>query len=412
MIPFQKGRRKLLLGLGAVGLTGAVGYQFWPRSGIWHPCASDHFPQTAQVRKIVRSALDVLDVNQVWDSHVHLLGAGHGETGAWINPNMDRLSHPVQLIQKKFYLNAACVEESNNIDDDFVARLKKIVADFPEGARLMLLAFDYCYSEDGRRRPDWSPFHIPNAYASQIARSNPQFEWIASIHPYREDALEALKWAVGHGARAIKWLPPVMGMDPDSPRCDKFYGALVKAGLPLLVHVDRELAVPGSRFDHLANPLRMRRALDHGVRVIVAHCASQGLAVDLDKGRNGPKVSNFELFTRLMDNPAYRGRVWGDLAAITQINRMGQPLKQLLQRSEWHRFLINGSDYPLPAVMPLISQEFLVRDGVLQASDIAPLRQLRRHNPLLFDLVLKRRLRWQGKGFSPEVFHSKRAFVS
>lgn len=412
MIPFQNQRRRLLLSLGALAVAASVAHRFWPRSGFWHPCASGRLPQSADLEKAVRFTWQGLDASQVWDSHVHLLGAGHGKNGTWINPDMDSLAHPIQFVQKKFYLNAACVEDAKNIDMAFVTRLKRLKDGLPDGCRFMLLAFDYCYSADGQRKTEWSPFYTPNAYASKLASSYPGFEWIASIHPYREDALESLDWALKHGTRAIKWLPPVMGMDPASSRCDRFYEVLVKSRIPLLVHVDRELAVSGGRFNYLANPLRLRRPLEHGVRVIVAHCASQGSAVDLDKGENGPKVSNFELFTRLMENPAYRGHVWGDISAITQVNRMGRPLKTLLERSDWHAYLINGSDYPLPGVLPLFSMEALVRDGVLDPEHILPLRRIRQYNPMLFDLALKRRLVWQGKSFSNQVFHSRRAFVS
>ena len=54
------------------------------------------------------------------------------------------------------------------------------------------------------------------------------FEWVASIHPYRTDALEALEQAKRDGARAVKWLPSAMGIDPASPRCDRFYRASVE----------------------------------------------------------------------------------------------------------------------------------------------------------------------------------------
>lgn len=66
------------------------------------------------------------------------------------------------------------------------------VADgFPDGARWLLFAFEQAHDDRGRTRPDWTTFHVPNAYAAQVAAAAPQrFAWVASIHPYREDALE------------------------------------------------------------------------------------------------------------------------------------------------------------------------------------------------------------------------------
>jgi mannonate dehydratase len=36
--------------------------------------------------------------------------------------------------------------------------------------------------------------------------------------------------------------------------------------------------------------LRLRRALDHGVRVVIAHCASLGEDQDEDRGRTAPGI--------------------------------------------------------------------------------------------------------------------------
>ena len=213
-----------------------------------------------------------------------------------------------------------------------------------------------------------------------------------------------------HGARAVKWLPPAMGMDPASPLCDRFYAAMARHDLPLLSHGGRERAVHGAGRQDLGNPLRLRRALEHGVRVIVAHCASMGEGADLDRGADAPQVENFALFARMMDEPAYRGRLFGDISAITQIDRAGPYLRTLLQREDWHARLLNGSDYPLPGVIPLFSLRGLAADGFIDEDEAALLSAIRRHNPLVFDWVLKRRLKADGRRFAPAVFETRRVF--
>ena len=146
----------------------------------------------------------------------------------------------------------------------------------------MLFAFDWYHNEDGTVNQAQSIFHIPNAYAQQLAETYAEaFEWVASIHPYRKDALSTLEHAVKNGARAIKWLPQGMGIDPASPKCDDFYAALAKHNLPIICHTGRESAVQGGD-QSFANPLKLRRALDAGVRVVLAHCASDGEDEDLD----------------------------------------------------------------------------------------------------------------------------------
>jgi mannonate dehydratase len=62
-----------------------------------------------------------------------------------------------------------------------------------------------------------------------------------------------------------------MGIDPSSPRCDAFYEAMARLNIPLLSHAGGEVALPSHVTQDVNNPLWLRRALDHGVRVIVAH---------------------------------------------------------------------------------------------------------------------------------------------
>ena len=143
------------------------------------------------------------------------------------------------------------------------------------------------------------------------------------------------------------------------------------------------------------------------MKVIVAHCASLGQNPDLD-APGQPLVDNFDLFARLMDDPKYVGKVFGEVSAMTQANRAGRPLQTVLQRSDWHPRLFNGSDYPLPAITVLIQTRQLVKLGFLTKSERDALNELDQHNPLEFDFVLKRTLRWRTKDaehrFSDEVF--------
>ena len=71
---------------------------------------------------------------------------------------------------------------------------------------------------------------------------------------------------------------------------------------------------------------------------------------------------------------------------------------------------MHGSDYPLPGILPLTSPSALAKAGLLPAEAVADLNQLREHNPLLYDFVLKRSLRWQGQGFAEKVFQTRSFF--
>lgn len=279
------------------------------------------------------------------------------------------------------------------------------------GFKLLLFAFEQTHDSAGRPRPERTAFHVPNHHARDVARAHPTyFEWACSIHPLREDCVEALENAARDGARAVKWLPPAMGIDPASPACDRFYSALARLDLPLITHAGEEKAVHGAGEAGWGNPLRLRRALDHGVRVVVAHCASLGSDQDEDHGRHGPQVSSFSLFARLMGEARYEGRLFGDISAITLRNRQLSTLRQLLEQDDWHPRLLFGTDYPLPGILPLVSLRRLAAEKMLPDAAVPVLEILREHNPLLFDLVLKRQLHAGHRRLAASIFETRRFF--
>jgi len=221
-------RRGLLLRFAGLSMAGAA-YRYWPEDGFRNPCLLDPLPKNLRKHDLVHSAWEGIDPARVWDCHTHLIGTGDSGSGLWVNPQMQSLRNPIQWLQRSFYLNA---------------------------------------------------------YAASLAQAHPdRFEW---VDPYREDAVEALQDAKSNGARAVKWHPPAQGMDPASPLCDPFYQAATGLDMPLLVHAGPELAVHGGNMEDFGNPLRLRRPLEHGVRIMVAQCVPLGQGPDLDVGPGLP----------------------------------------------------------------------------------------------------------------------------
>jgi mannonate dehydratase len=108
-----------------------------------------------------------------------------------------------------------------------------LASGFPAGARWWLFAFDQACDEVGQPVPDWTTFHVPDTYAQQVAAALPsRFAWVASIHPYRPDALARLDAALAGGAVAVKWLPSSMNIDPRDPRCRPFCERLARTLAP------------------------------------------------------------------------------------------------------------------------------------------------------------------------------------
>jgi predicted TIM-barrel fold metal-dependent hydrolase len=414
----QMKRRTFLLGLSAaaVSAVGLAGYRYWPESGLTNPCHSG-LPEALRRHPLYHQIWQGLDPAQVWDCHVRMFG--NGDSGLpdapWHSPKMDSLRHPLLRVQKHLFMNGACVDadsgDAASIDRRVVARLSQLCRELPSGFKAMLLAFDWRHDEQGRPQPEQSTLHVPDRYVANLARAESDiFEWIASIHPYRPDAIDALQQARAEGAKAVKWLPQVMNIDPASVKCQRFYQTCADLDLPIITHGGREFALPGSEHT-LANPLRLRRALDSGVRVVVAHCATYGRDADLDLGSHGPARPHFELFGRLMDDARYEKLLFGDLSSLTLRNHEWA-LAPLLQRVDWHPRLINGSDYPLPGVMPFIDCASLQRQGLLDTESVSFLQAIKPYNALLFDFAIKRLLRHGNARFADNVFQTRAFFES
>jgi predicted TIM-barrel fold metal-dependent hydrolase len=406
-------RRRFLAIAGLAGAAGYAAWRAWPEQGVFNPCLGP-LPDALANHALVREAWAGLDPAQVWDAHVHLLGDGGNDADAWFNDGRDTWRWPLAATQRQFFLDASCLEGDTPTDADYIARLTTLAQSFPAGYRMLLLALDAYYDAAGTLQRERTHFYLGNDYCHRVAQAAPaRFEWAASVHPYRSDATAELERVHGLGARAVKWIPAAQGIDPAAPRCDPFYETLARLDLPLLSHAGTERATPGD--DALSNPLLLRRAIEHGVRVVVAHCATMGQGRDLDVGEHGPWIDNFSLFERMMDTATSAGRLYGDLSAVTQTARAGKALTRIVERAseggDWAGRVLNGSDYPLPAIMPLYSPRRLVEMGLLDAAAAAPLTTIRTHNPLMFDFVLKRHLRSGKHRLAAQAFETRRFFL-
>jgi len=401
-------RRQFLAALSVLSISGLAyaNRHYWPETGIKNQCLSG-LPETLAKHPLMQQVWQGIDVTQAWDSHVHLAGTGDGNEGVWMNPNMSSWLHPVLRVQKNFYMNAGCVQDGQ-VDLSYIRRLAGIGAQMPAGFKSMLFAFDWFHDAHGRPVKTHSIFHVPNAYTAKIAHDYASyFEWVASIHPYRPDALDALDEAKASGARAIKWLPSGMGIDPASSKCDAFYKKLVTLNMPLISHTGHESAVQGGDQRH-NNPLRLRRALDQGVRVVMAHSASHGEGEDLDRS-DRRQVRSLDLFFRLMDTADYQAVAYGETSALTLLTHV-DAIKPILARADLHGRMLNGSDYPLPGIVPLVNTHYLHRLGLLEAEHVPFLQQLKHYNPLLFDFALKRLIAFEGVRFPAQTFETRRFF--
>lgn len=344
---------------------------------------------------LIKRAFDDIDPARLVDYHTHVAGVGP-DSGAFVNPKMRAWRHPLHHLKFKVYMSAVMVSDVRNADAQIVKRLVRLVTNIEGHGKHHLLAFDKNYRRDGTANLEKTEFHVPNDYVFKLAEQHPDcFAPVISVNPYRSDAIAELERGADRGAQMVKWLPNAMGIDPADELCDPFYQKMKALDLVLLSHGGEEKAVEAEEDQRLGNPLLLRRALDHGVRVIVAHCAGLGDNEDIDD-RERKRVPNFELFLRLMDEKRYEGLLFADISAMTQYNRSGNPLTTILQREDLHERLVNGSDYPLPAINVLIRTGSLRKQGYITSDERVWLNEIYDYNPLLFDFTLKRTIRLPG----------------
>ena len=361
---------------------------------------------SAKAAGLIKRAFEEIDPTRLVDYHTHIAGIGASGTGTFVNPKMLSWRRPFHRLKFKIYLSAGAVTDVEQADEQIVERLVRLISNIKVHGKHRLLAFDKNYRRDGTPNLEKTEFYVANDYIFALAeRHSDLFEPVISVNPYRPDALEELERGAKLGARMVKWLPNSIGIDPSDELCDPFYQKMKELNLALLSHGGDEKAVDTKEDQRLGNPLLLRRALDHRVKVIVAHCAGLGDNKDIDDPAR-KRVSNFDLFLRLTAEKRYQGLLFADISAMTQYNRARRPLRTILQREDLHDRLVNGSDYPLPAVNFLIRTGTLVKQGYISTEERASLNEIYDYNPLLFDFVLKRTMKLPGteKHLPPSIF--------
>jgi predicted TIM-barrel fold metal-dependent hydrolase len=264
------------------------------------------------------------------DMHCHIAGIGAGGSGCFVSP---RLRHNWRF---KIYLHSFGVSQKELLKsgDDLVGnRISASLAQSKYVSRAVLLALDGVMDANGNLDTNRTEVYVPNEFVAEMAAQHTNLLFGASVNPYRRDALERLEWAKAHGAVLVKWIPPIMEIDPNDPRLIPFYKKMVELNLPLLSHTGKEKSF--SRADEeLGDPEKLRLPLSLGVTVVAAHIASS----EKYHGERGP-----DRLARLMREYP---NLYTDISALTQINRPGS-LKEALTRPEFSGRLLYGTDFPL-----------------------------------------------------------------
>lgn len=374
--------------------------------------ASRHDPgqmessMSVQAKQLIEKSFEESDGKPLIDYHTHIVGLGTDCSDCFVHPSHDDFLSPSQRFKFKIYSSASGIRNPANADREYIDRLVNQVRAVGRPVKLAVFAFDKHYDQDGKEVLNKTEFYVPNSYMYELSLRHPDlFIPVISIHPHRSDAIAELERWAAKGVRLVKWLPNAMGIDPSHPHIHEFYEKMSEYDMILISHSGEEQAVKAEEFQALGNPLLLRTPLNHGVRVIAAHCASLGNCIDLDDpGKR--KLSCFDLFVRMMDDTKYEGLLYGDISAMLQFNRMPGPLLKLLNRQDLHDRLVHGTDYPLVAINSLIRTGSLAREGFITQQERRLLNEIYDYNPWLFDFVLKRTVKYPGtdKKLSPGLF--------
>jgi uncharacterized protein len=316
------------------------------------------------------------------DMHCHVAGIGSG-SGCFVSPQL-RNNWRFKIYLRSFGVSRKELEEKGDavVGDKISERL----AQSRYVSKAVLLALDGVVGADGQLDTNRTEVYVPNEFVAEMAARHTNLLFGASVNPYRADAIERLEWAKAHGAVLVKWIPPIMLINPDDPQLVPFYKKMVELNLPLLSHTGKEGSFSHAE-EEFGDPDKLRLPLSLGVKVIAAHIASS----ERYHGERGP-----DRLARLM-----RGytNLYTDISALTQVNRPGS-LKEALTKPEFSGRLLYGTDFPLINTV-LVSPWYSFRLTLRQKIAIS-----RTKNPWDRDVLMKHDL-----GAPTETFQNSKLQV-
>ena len=269
------------------------------------------------------------------DCHVHIVGTGAGGTGCWYRPKgLTRIGAPFLVRSVGLTMRDL---RGPDFDRVYAERILEYVRTSPSIDRVLLLAHELPYRDDGSPVPENASFYVPNEHVLNLARAHPEFMAGVSIHPSRKDAMEELEKCLAGGAAALKCLPNVQGIDWNDRRHTRFLERMAEARLPPLAHTGSERTMPVMDAK-LASPRVLTRPLEIGVTCIAAHCGTGMMLLDPDY------LDVFAEMTERFPN------LYGDNSALAALNFRLRPsaLRRLTNGALAERIL-HGSDLPVPS---------------------------------------------------------------
>ena len=272
------------------------------------------------------------------------------------------------------------VKRGDDTDEKVIQRIVDVIHEAQEVDKVVCLALDHVWEEDGTARPDRSDFWTANAFVRHLRDLVPEKVLFgASVHPFRPDFRERVLECIEQGAVLLKWLPSAQQFTLAHPkaRAALEFLATAKGGepLPLLLHVGGEYAVPTTDprthaydflswgfWDRFWNMWRspkerwfepdvagIRRTLDAGLQagatIIMAHCGLPYFMAHAELFEHDDFPVVREYLQRTAEGRTGKGWCYADVSALVTPFRRGyfDEIAKLPRE-----LLIFGSDYPTP----------------------------------------------------------------
>lgn len=334
----------------------------------------------------------------------------------------------VRTVLRQALAHANRIDDESRANEQYLRRILDLAVAADLGGTYYLYAFDYRFDPPAgqpsppglRPNRNRSDLYVSNDYSIAVGQClsalakhladrhglrAPTFVPVGSVHPHRPAAIAELERLSRLGVRHLKWLPPAQHIDPADPRLDAFYRTMARLGIALLSHTGKEHTLRvADGDDDLGNPLRLRRALEAGVTVVMLHAGREG-EENSDTDHPGGPQTYFERFLAMMRVPAYRGRLFGEISVLPYVGTQDE-MAVVFADPDLRCRMLDGSDYPNPALelVRRLSGALFEPNGPLRWSasdDVSTLRArrdaldaIRQQNPVLYDFVLKRSLRF------------------
>jgi predicted TIM-barrel fold metal-dependent hydrolase len=263
------------------------------------------------------------------DAHVHIAGVNRAKYGNFISDSLQK-SMLFKLFSKHLNINEPLDDE--NFDDIIATKVVQLL-DESVVDKALFLAMDGVYDGDGEFNKEKTEMICSNDYIYELTKKSKKVLFGASVHPYREDALEELERCKNRGAVVIKWIPSTLEIDPLNPKCIPFYRYLAQHNIMLLSHTGVEHALRNTH-NHLNHPHRLKLALEQGVKVIASHSGAHMFLHER---------SHYKAWREMAlkyDN------FYGDISAFCMPTRV-KHLRDISRTPALHSKLFYGSDFPV-----------------------------------------------------------------